>query len=84
MAIYVAFCSLYFGRFHQLRTNLRMTVGLTGAFVMGLSVLIATVTAYMMIELGPSAALSALAPELVGNAVLLFMFFREFDERLAA
>jgi len=43
----------------------------------------ATVIAYVMITVGPVVGLTAIVPELLGTAILLFVFFHQFDERLA-
>lgn len=81
-AVYVVFAVYYFKRVHPLRSNSRMTLGLTGAFVSSCSVMAAAVIAFVMIDLGPAAGLAAIVPELLSTAVLMFMFFREFDEKL--
>jgi len=82
-AVYAGFAMFYFKQVHQLRKNIRMTLGLTGAFVISCSLMAASVIAYVMIDLGPGPGLAAIAPQLLGTAVLLFLFFREFDEQLA-
>jgi RsiW-degrading membrane proteinase PrsW (M82 family) len=81
--VYAGFAMFYFKRVHPLRRNVRMTLGLTGAFVIGCSIMAATVIAYVMIDLGPGDGLAAIAPQMISTAILLFLFFREFDEQLA-
>ena len=81
-AVYAGFAMFYFKQVHPLRGNVRMTIGLTGAFIVCSSLMAATVIGFVMIDLGPAAGLAAILPELLGNAVLLFLFFREFDEKL--
>jgi len=80
--ILVVFSAFYFSHVHPLRSNVRSTLGLTGAFVTSISLLAASVIAYEMINLGPAAGLTAIFPQILGSAILLFMFFREFNEPL--
>lgn len=72
----------FFSRAHHLRTHVRMTLSLTGALVIGLSVLAATMIAFQMVTLGASAGASLIFTELLGSAAMLFVFFREFAEPL--
>lgn len=80
MILYVGFAFHYFKSVHPLRTNERRTLSLTGSFVFGISVLGATVTAFQMATLGPAAGSSLIFTELISSAMLLFLFFREFNE----
>jgi hypothetical protein len=80
--VLIGFSIFYFRRVHELRSNARMTIGLTGSFVFGISVLAAAMIAFQMVNLGPGPGSSAIIMELLGSAVLLFMFFREFNEPL--
>lgn len=83
MVVYIVFSMFYFGRVSQLRTNIRMTVGLSGSFVFGISLVMGVVVIYQMMNLGPGAGLSVATSEFLGSAVLVFMFFREFNEQLS-
>ncbi len=80
--VYVAFNFYFFSRIHPLRNNVRMTLSLTGSFVFGVSILAATVIAFQMATLGASAGANLIFSELTGSAILLVMFFREFNEPL--
>lgn len=80
--VLIGFSVFYFRRVHELRSNRRMIIGLTGSFVLGISVLAAAMIVFQMVNLGPSAGASAIVMELLGSAILLFMFFREFNEPL--
>jgi RsiW-degrading membrane proteinase PrsW (M82 family) len=82
MVIFIAFCAYYFRRAHEVRNNVRMTVGLTGSFVFGMSLLAAAIIVYQMTNLGAGTGMMLVATELLGSALLLFMFFREFNEPL--
>jgi hypothetical protein len=84
MIVYIVFSTYFFKRVHALRNNVRTPLGLTGSFVIGISVLAGTVAAYQMATLGAAAGVSLLWSELLGSGLLLFMFFREFNEPLAA
>jgi len=83
MVLYVVFATYYFSKVHPLRSNVRTTFGLTGAFVVSISLLASATIAYAMINLGPTPGLTAIFPQLAGSAILLFMFFREFNEALS-
>lgn len=82
MVIFILFCAYYFRRAHELRSGVRMTIGLTGAFVFGISVLAGAMIVYQMTNLGANVGATLLATEILGSAVLLFMFFRVFNEPL--
>lgn len=84
MMCFVAICYYFFARVHPLRGREKMTLSLTGAFVIGLSILAATVIAFQMATLGATAGASLIFNELLGSAVILFVFFREFNEPLTA
>lgn len=72
----------FFSRVNPLRSPVRMRLSLTGALVIGLSVLAATMIAFQMATLGASAGASLIFTELLGSAAMLFVFFREFNEQL--
>jgi hypothetical protein len=61
-----------------------MTISLTGAFVIGFSLHFGSVLAFEIINLGPKVGAQVLFAELLGSAILLIVFFREFDEDIAA
>lgn len=84
IAVFVGFSFLFFERAHELRQNVRMTVSLTAAFLVGLSVVAAALIGYVIANLGVSAGMSLATSELIGSAVLVFMFIRAFNEPLAA
>jgi len=83
MTVYIAFSMFFFNRASQLRRNARMTIGLTGAFVFAISVVVGTVMIYQMMNLGAHAGMLVVVSEILGSAALVFMFFREFDEQLS-
>lgn len=83
MAAFILICRVYFSRAHELRSNARMTFSLTGAFVTGVSLVAGAMLIFQMTRLGAAAGAKVVVPELIGSAVLLIMFFREFDEPLA-
>lgn len=83
MIIFIGFSTVYFNRVHQLRHQTRTTIGLTGSFVLAVSAVAGTMIAFQMLNLGAEAGAILMASELLGSAILLFMFFREFREPLA-
>jgi protease PrsW len=82
MVIFILFTAYYFRRAHELRNNVRMTIGLTGSFVFGMSLLAAAMTVYQIVNLGADAGTTLIVTEILGSAILLFMFFRVFNEPL--
>lgn len=75
MTVYIAFSLYFFGRVHPLRNNTPMTLSLTGAFVIGLSILAGTVIAYQMATLGATAGASLIFSELISSAAPCFSCF---------
>lgn len=84
MVVYIAFSLMFFDRVSRLRDNVRMTVGLSGSFVFALSLVMGAVIVYQMMNLGSRAGLLVAWSELLGSFGVVFMFFRAFDEQLAA
>ena len=84
MALFIGFCYLFFDRAHAIRPNAQMTISLTGALIFGVSLLAATVSAFQIATLGVRAGGPLIFGELLGSAILLIMFFREFNEPLGA
>lgn len=84
MIVYVLFCYYFFRHVHAVREEVRMTLSLTGAFVIGISLLGGAVIAFQMATLGATAGANLMFTEIMGNAITLFVFFREFNEPLTA
>jgi protease PrsW len=83
ITLYVVFSILYFNRANELRENVRMTISLTGAFVLGLSLVAAASIVDQITTLGLASGLTIIVPELIGVGVLILMFLRVFDEALS-
>ena len=83
MAVYVGFSLWFFNYAMPLRENRRMIVSLSGAFVAALSLVMATIIVYQMMNLGAQAGLLVAWSELLGSVLIVFMFFRAFNEQLA-
>lgn len=84
LGVFLGSCLLYFKSAQELRTNRRMTLSLSGAFVIGVSILAATVIAYHIAMFGPRAGVTLLMTELAGCGSLVVVFFKMFNEPLAA
>lgn len=82
--VYVGFSFYMFSRIHPLRNNLRMTLSLTGSFVIGISLLAAAVIAFQMATLGAEAGASLIFSEMLNSGILVVMFFRQFNEPLSS
>ncbi|MGC4074980.1 MAG: PrsW family glutamic-type intramembrane protease [Nibricoccus sp.] len=83
ITLYVVSSILYFHRAYELRENLRMTISLTGAFILGLSVVTAVVLIEQISAIGPGPGLTRIVPEFIGVGVLILMFTRTFNEGLS-
>jgi RsiW-degrading membrane proteinase PrsW (M82 family) len=84
MAVFIACCFFYFGRAHQMRGSTQMTIGLTGAFVLGVSLVCATLLAYEMAHLGIVEGISIMIADALGCGIMVVMFVRVFREPLDA
>jgi RsiW-degrading membrane proteinase PrsW (M82 family) len=83
IGVYVLFAQYYLRTAHSLRpAGARHTFSLTGALVFGISTVAAVTLAYQMATLGAFAGGNLMLTELLGSAILLFLFFREFNEAL--
>jgi RsiW-degrading membrane proteinase PrsW (M82 family) len=83
ITLYVVSSTLYFNRAFELRENRRMTFSLTGAFILGLSIVAAAVLIEQITALGPAAGLTRIFPEFLGVSILVLMFTRVFNEGLS-
>jgi RsiW-degrading membrane proteinase PrsW (M82 family) len=82
MGVYVLFSQFYLRTALALRPPGQRTCSLTGALVFGVATVAAVVLAYQMATLGARAGSTLIVTELLGSAVLLFVFFHEFREPL--
>lgn len=81
--VYVLFAQYYLRTAGGLRPDrIRRTFSLTGALVFGVATVAAVALAYQMSTLGPLAGGQLMITELLGSIILLFLFFREFNEPL--
>ncbi len=83
ITLYVVSAVFYFNRAYQLRENVRMTFSLTGAFILGLSLVTAVVLIEQIAALGPGPGLTRIVPEFIGVGILVLMFTRTFNEGLS-
>ncbi len=84
MALFILLSKFYFAEIHSQHRSSQSTFSVTSVFVIGLSLLIASMIAYQSSLVGPSLALQLIVPELLGSAIILFMFFREFSESIGS
>jgi RsiW-degrading membrane proteinase PrsW (M82 family) len=83
ITLFVVASIIYFNRANELRENVRMTLSLTGAFIIGLTVVAAAVLIEQVSAFGPGPGLTRVFPEFIGVGILILMFLRVFDEGLA-
>jgi RsiW-degrading membrane proteinase PrsW (M82 family) len=83
ITLFVVSSIIYFNRANELRENLPMTLSLTGAFIIGTTIVAAAVLAEQIASFGPGPGLARVIPEFIGVGVLILMFLRVFNEALA-
>ncbi|MCZ6675432.1 MAG: PrsW family glutamic-type intramembrane protease [Verrucomicrobia bacterium] len=82
MILYILFSKFYFKEAHNLRQKSHSVISLTGTMAFGVSLLIASLLVYLSIILNLPQAIQLAFSSFLGSAIILFMFFREFNESL--
>ena len=82
LILFILFSKFYFQEAHNLREKSEPTISLSGTMAFGISLLSASLIVYLSIILNLSQAISLSFSSFLGSAIILFMFFREFNERI--
>ncbi len=82
MILYILFSKFYFNETHKLRERTESLISMTATMVFGISLLIASLLVYLSTSLDLGVAIKIAFSSFLGSAIILFMFFREFDEKL--
>lgn len=83
MILYIVFSKYYFKETHGLRITASMVIGMSATMAFGISFLIASLIVYLSALFGLSQAIQLAFGGFLGTAIILFMFFREFNESLS-
>lgn len=83
MILFVLFSKYYFQEARALRDEGHYVISLSGTMVFGISLMLACLLVYLSGLLGLDQAIQLAVGSFVSSAIILFMFFREFNERLS-
>lgn len=84
MTVFILLSMHYFRELYSMSVRTVPTYSLSFLFVSGLCLILSTLIIFQASQIGLSLALSLIAPEVIGSALIVFMFFREFNEALGA
>ncbi|MCB1120547.1 MAG: PrsW family intramembrane metalloprotease [Verrucomicrobiae bacterium] len=84
MILFVLFSKYYFQEARALRDVSHYIISLSGTIVFGMSLLLAALLVYLSSLIGLNQAVQLAVGSFLSSAIILFMFFREFNESLSA
>ncbi len=84
MTVFILLSMHYFRELYSMSVQTVPTYSLSFLFVSGLCLILSSLIIFQASQLGLSLGLSLIAPEVIGSALIVFMFFREFNEALGA
>ena len=82
MILFVLFSRFYFREANALQEIAKPLVSLSATMAVGVSLILASMLVYLSIVLNTSSAFQLTFGSFLGSAIILFMFFREFNETL--
>jgi protease PrsW len=82
MILFVLFSKFYFKETQNLRENNQPVISLSATISFGMSFIVASLVIYLSFSFALSQAIQLAFTSFLGSAIILFMFFREFDETL--
>ncbi len=82
MIVFILLSMYYFRELNALNAHGRPAYSLSFLFVCGLCLIIASVIIYQSSQIGLFTSLRIVIPETLGVILIVFMFFREFNEAL--
>jgi RsiW-degrading membrane proteinase PrsW (M82 family) len=80
--LFIVFSKYYFQEARKLQITSKTTISMSGTIVFGISLLTASLLVYLSIILNLSQAIELAVGSFLSSAIILFMFFREFNESL--
>jgi len=84
MMVFILLSMQYFRELYSMSVQAGSGYSLSFLFVSGLSLILATLIIFQSSQVGLGLSLRLVASEVIGSALIVFMFFREFNESLGA
>ncbi len=82
MAVFILLSMRYFAELYSQSVQSRPAYSLSFLFVCGLCLILSSLIIFQASQIGLSTALKLISLEAIGSALIVFMFFREFNEPL--
>jgi len=82
MIVFILLSMYYFRELNGLNARSRPAHSLSFLFVSGLCLILASLIVFQSSQIGLFTALKLIIPEVLGSVLIVFMFFREFNEAL--
>ena len=82
MIVFILLSMYYFRELYALNAHTRPAYSLSFLFVCGLCLILSSVIVFQSAQIGLYMALRIIVPETLGVIIIIFMFFREFNEAL--
>jgi len=80
--VFVVLSRHYFREAHALRLRGEPAISLTATLMLGLCLIVSLLLIHLSIQLNFTAAFAMTITSFISGAIILFMFIREFDERI--
>ena len=84
MTVFILLSMHYFRELYSMCVRTVPTYSLSFLFVSGLCLILSGLIIFQASQIGLSTGLLLITPEVIGSVVIVFMFFREFNEALGA
>ena len=82
MITYILMSMYYFRELNRVTYRTTPSYSLSFIFVSGLCLILASLIIFQSSQVGIASALKIIIPETIGSIIMIFMFFREFNEAL--
>lgn len=84
MTVFILLSMHYFRELYAISVRTIPTYSLSFLFVSGLCLILSSLIVFQASQIGLINSFALIAPEAIGSALIVFMFFREFNESLGA
>jgi len=84
MTVFILLSMHYFRELYSMSVQTASGFSLSFLFVAGLCLILASLIIFQASQIGLTNGLFLIVPEAIGSALIIFMFFREFNEALGA
>lgn len=82
MIVYILMSMFYFRELNGVTYRNKPSYSLSFLFVSGLCLILSSLIIFQSSQIGLPSALKIIIPETIGSIIMIFMFFREFNEAL--